>query len=464
MRERHQARPGPRQAVVDRVVVRRIHRSDRRQRAVVLRNVQAEFRDVGVGVGRGIDIRSADVHGVEKTLRVVQHVLGGGELGQGVGVCRREHQPAAALDHDLAQPQGHIGHAVLRFHLGDRIVIVRTGYARERRVETCAVWAADDFLQDHGHLLFLGVVRGGFEVVQRPTKKHRCVDQLDRVAELFTANLEIRVIVGNHVRGVHAGEGFVLRILQQTAGTHRQRITGLLQERRELLVDRLGDFCFQKRPRDLLVVNVLGRQAAKFVLVHKRIEHVSAQRGTGRYDNVYVVEPLVEIVASHQGVDEGQPAPLAAHGAAADARERRRGVKDPGGKIGNHAALAPLAKLGDGVQQVLAHFVGGSEIGDFLRTNPRRQFELRAGHEPVAEMIVQGMKRQRLVRRLLDHGLERSQVVRAADDRAVRKGEDKISESQAAQQETAQVLQQRRRFFVDEARVQMFGALGMGPI
>ena len=69
-------------AVVDGMVLRRVDRADRLERAVAFGVLQVQQGQVEVVVVGGIGIRIADVHGEELALAVLQPVVDGAELGQ----------------------------------------------------------------------------------------------------------------------------------------------------------------------------------------------------------------------------------------------------------------------------------------------------------------------------------------------------------------------------------------------
>ncbi len=106
-------------------------------------------------------------------------------------------------------------------------------------VEAVAVPAADDLLDDHRHLLVRRGAAGRARGRRARREEGRGVDELDRLDQPAEARLGVGLVVGDHLRGVDAGERLVERVLEQARGAHRQRRVHLAR-RAPQVADELG--------------------------------------------------------------------------------------------------------------------------------------------------------------------------------------------------------------------------------
>ena len=450
-RERHQPLAVAPEPVVDHVVAGHVHRPHRRQGAVTLGRGQVQQRQVEVVARAGILPGPADVDGEELALALAQPVVERAELGQRQRPRRAEAQRLAPAHHRAPEPQRHRRDAVLGLEVARRVVVRRQADAREVRIVVVLVPPADDLLHDDRHLLLLDAVGGRLDVALGRARVGRGVDQLDGVAQLVQAHLQVGMVVGQHVGGVDAREGLELAVLQQAARANRQRVAHLVQERLEVAVDLRRQLVRQAGLDHLGIVQVGQHLLAQRPLVQERVEHVRADDGGGRHADDGAREPVVQPVAVQQRVDEGQPAPLAAERTAADAHERAERVEVAAREVGHHPALALGAEARDGLHQELAQLLDVAELGHLARPDRRGQLELGARAQPVREVVVRGVVLHRLARdraQQPDHGLE---VGRAPHLGAVRQAEHELAETEVVQHEAPQVLQQRARALLDEA-------------
>ena len=121
--------------------------------------------------------------------------------------------------------------------------------------------AADDLLQDHGHLLFLGAIAGGLDIVARVVEEHRRVNQLDRGQQAVHAALQGRGVVGQEMGVEDAGERLVVRILEQRRRAYGQRVVGVCQERHQVLLDFRRHDGLAENLCNLLVAVLAEREA-----------------------------------------------------------------------------------------------------------------------------------------------------------------------------------------------------------
>ena len=156
-----------------------------------------------------------------------------------LGVARAETLSDLAVHHHTAEPQRHRGDTVLRRHGTGRIEVVRAGHAGHVWVEAVAVRGPHQFLHDHRHLLFFRAVRSGPEVVLGVLAEGGCVHALDGRLQLGQAHAPSRVVVGQHVGLVDAGQRLILGVLEQARGADGQRVADQLQEGGQIADRRL---------------------------------------------------------------------------------------------------------------------------------------------------------------------------------------------------------------------------------
>mmetsp|Transcript_22595 Transcript_22595/g.70971 ORF Transcript_22595/g.70971 Transcript_22595/m.70971 type:complete len:493 (-) Transcript_22595:1768-3246(-) len=182
----------------------------------------------GIVSGTGVQVERRDGH---HALTRPGRLVG---LAQ-VDVLHGRH----AVHHSVAQPQSDLHAAVARVGPFGRVVVDRVGHASQRRVEVALVVVADEFLQDHGHLLLLGAVAGGVRVAAGLLLVRGGVDHLDGPAQLVQPRAHLGGGVGQHVRVVHAGEGAEEGVLEQGGGTDGQR----LGHRGQVTLERQHNVC-----------------------------------------------------------------------------------------------------------------------------------------------------------------------------------------------------------------------------
>ncbi|MBK6735514.1 MAG: hypothetical protein IPG61_15835 [bacterium] len=132
-----------------------------------------------------------------------------------------------------------------------------------------------------------------------------------------------------------------------------------------------------------------------------------------------------------------QAAGLAADRAAADAGESVDHVELGGREIGDDAGLVFVAELAERADEVAADRLEVREIRHLDRLDARREFELGAGHQPVAEMVVLGVEGDGFGGHAGEGFLEVAQVAGAADLEAVGVAENEVAEAEVGEDEVA---------------------------
>ena len=269
-------------------------------------------------------------------------------------MSRTEAERLEALHHRLAETERHLGDAVLRLHVAERIEVVRGGGARERRVEAVAAAAADQPLDQHRHQLLLDPVGRGLEVVACGFKEGGGVDHLDRLEELGEPDVERGVVVGQHDGGVDAREGLVDRVLEDARRAYGDGFTHPFEEGAEIRPQLVLETCAPEVVQDLLVVHFTdaGDEAAQTIVFEEFLEDVAGEDHGLRDGNL---DPFdVEELMREDLVHERQPAAFAAERAGADLRECGEIVEPRVVEVGDDVALYFAQIPGDGVDQKAA--------------------------------------------------------------------------------------------------------------
>ncbi len=387
-------------------------------------------------------------------LGVAQRGVHRGELGQHPRMGRREAQRLLPLHHRFAQPQGDVGNPLLGPHGPHRVEIVRLGHAGNRRVEEIAVGVAHQFLDDHRHGFFLGLVGraagkglGAFVV-------GGSIDELDGGHEVREAHGQIRVVVGNHVGLVEAGVGLELGVFQQARGAHRQRARHLGEKHFQVRHEPLRHGGIEERPSHPLVGGILHRQTAQVVGLDEGLEPVGADhQGLGNLDvnaRVLFVDACILLQESRH---EGQPPGLAAQGPRADLDEvHDLGIEGVSLELGHYALLLPLAHLLDAGDDEAAHLPHLAEIVGLHLAELGGQGDFRAAHDPLGEMVALGVVEQRLVGNRRQQGLKGAQVVGFGDGGPVRAAEDEGAETEVVEKKGVQLAEKARGVLVEKHR------------
>ena len=459
--EADQPHAGARDPVVDGVVLGRVGRADGGQRPVLLGDVEVERRLAHLAVGVHPQTPLVELQRPELALRVLEHVVDRGELDDVPREARAEAQRGQAV-HDRAPEAERDGDdAVGRGERRRGIEVVGAGHAGEVGIEAGPAARADDPLEDHRHLLLLQPVRRGPQVGLRVLGEGRGVDPLDRPLELFQPHRRVVVVVGQHVRFVHAGERLVLRILEQARRADGERVALLLDERREVGPRLLGERRGEDPPPQLVVVGAVHDEVAQVVLFEEAVEDVGADDDGRRHADVHAREAPGDVVVGEQPPHEGEAAGLAAERAAAEPVEAVAAVVRRAVEVAHRAAPLVLAVGGDRVDQVAAQLLEVGVVGDPPRPQPVGERELGPRPQPLREVVPLAVVPDALRRHRGQRLLQLAQVARPRDLRAVGKAEDEVAEAEVLDQRAPQLVHQRRRALEQERGAEPRGEGGV---
>ncbi len=209
--EGHHAQARAGQTVVQRVVLARVGRADRRQRAVRLRHLEAV-----PGLAHPARVaRTVQRQRPEAALGRVEQRLEGRVLGPELRIARRETDAGSPFHDRAAETERRGGDAVLGEHRERGVEVVRAGDAREVGIEARSARRPDQPLNDHRHPLLLQPVGGGPQIGLGVPVEGRGVDPPDGDRHRARPLGDARRAVGEHQRVVDAGERQVMRVLEQ---------------------------------------------------------------------------------------------------------------------------------------------------------------------------------------------------------------------------------------------------------
>ncbi len=199
-----------------------------------------------------------------------------------VGPGGRVGPAAAAVDDLLAEAERQVHDPVLRAGVSGRVEVPGARHAGDVGVEQIAVALPHDLLHDDGHLL-LGVrLPGGAPVVARAAEEGRGVHELDRLGQLAEARVGVGLVVGDHLRGVDAGERLVHGVLEQARGAQGERQVRPLHQRAQIAQDLRGQVGAQEGVGDDVVRVARQRPVAQPVALHEQIEDLRWSAPSGR--------------------------------------------------------------------------------------------------------------------------------------------------------------------------------------
>src|ERR1019366_4002540 len=132
-------------------------------------------------------------------------------------------QSHSAVNNRLTKPEGQASHTLLRTRRSGRIKVVGARHSGHVRIKAIAMPLPDNFLEDDGHLLFVGIVACRPDVVARFPEVRGSVYELDGLSQSPETRVLIELVVRDHLGPVNAGEWPIKRILQQAGRSDRQR-------------------------------------------------------------------------------------------------------------------------------------------------------------------------------------------------------------------------------------------------
>ena len=153
------------------------------------------------------------VEGQEVALRFAQGRFRAAQLQNVFRVGGRETQGLSAVHDVFPQSHGDVGNTLFGLFVADGVKVQRARHTGERGVEHPSVGLAHHLLQHNGHLLLVYEVLRGREVRLAVAVEHRGIHRLDGRAHQAHGRLFV-VGARYHVRGVDAGKGLVMRVLQ----------------------------------------------------------------------------------------------------------------------------------------------------------------------------------------------------------------------------------------------------------
>ena len=295
------------------------------------------------------------------------------------------------------------------------------------------------------------------EVSPRRGEIDRGVDTLDGL-EQQPEHLIPVVHVGDHVGGIDACEGLVVRIFQLRRRTYGQRRADGLDVGLQLLLQLGRNRRTDEFREYLLVRELLRNDVFEAVEADEVVEIVRGDdHRAGDHDahvGVLVVEPVLE---DHR-IHEGQPAGLAAERALADACEGHRVAVSFRVETRHYALAEQRAVILDEVDDALAMFLGRSELALVAPADRRCQREQPPGIEPFRKVVLRRVIFECLVGDRGDHLLHLHQVFGLADD-GTRVGvfEEEFAEGKLLVDIFVQLREQRFGILGDEPRSELAG-------
>src|SRR5208337_1517282 len=383
-REAYNPRPAPTEPVIDSVVVHRVRGGEHLQGAVGFGDVEPEWNLAQISrriirVGRMVQVERP-----EFGLRISQNVFHRRKLHQMPRVSWAEAQTLPSPDHCAAESQGDGSEAVFHAHGRVRIEIARAHDSGKFRIKASAVFRTHYLLDKHGHLFLFQTIGRSAHVGFGMLAEGGGIDELDGLHELLQARLDAGILVGQHEGFVHAGEGLVLRVLQQAGGAHGQRIMHLLKERQQLVDEGDGQRRFEETSHDLGIIGTVNRQIKYVVLAEEAVEDFGGQHQRCRHADTNAVIAASNAALVQQVAYEGKATRLSAERTAADLeeegfvrRERRHA------EFADQDLALVAAILGNGFNQIAPEFLGISEVGNFAWPEFLRQGKFGARHQPV---------------------------------------------------------------------------------
>jgi hypothetical protein len=102
--------------------------------------------------------------------------------------------------------------------MGKRVIIIGLGNTADVRIINILILVSHYLLDDYGHLLLFDLVIDGFNVSFGGLGIDRCIDEFNRIHQLFKPDLGIRVDIGYEVRFKDPGKRLVKGVLKKSGG------------------------------------------------------------------------------------------------------------------------------------------------------------------------------------------------------------------------------------------------------
>ncbi len=131
-----------------------------------------------------------------------------------------------------------------------------------------------DLLDDHRHLLVCAGAFGGADVALRIAEVGGRVDELDGLDQPEEARVRVGLVVGHHLRLVHARERAEQGVLQQARRADGQRSVDLLDQGPQVSQDLDGQLSPEKTRGHPIVRQVRECRFSQVVSLQESIEHV----------------------------------------------------------------------------------------------------------------------------------------------------------------------------------------------
>ncbi len=253
-------------------------------------------------------------------------------------------------------------------------------------------------------------------------------------------------------------------VFEEAAGANGEGVLHKSEEGGEVCVDSAGQFRGEKHTGDAFVGNVFGNEAAEVVMIEEFIEDVGSQGGRLGDEYADIVEPVAQVMATNEGVDEGQSAGFSTEGSSADAGEAAGHIELLRGEVRYDTCLGFFTKLGEGLNEVCSHFLNIGEVAYFCRSQPSSEFEFSSGHEPVAEVVVCCVELEGCCWNTVEPFLQFAEILCPADFMAFWQFEDEVPEAEVAENELTELAQKVSGVFMEEACIELGGGLRVAGV
>ena len=265
------------------------------------------------------------------------------------------------------------------------------------------------------------------------------------------------VVVRQHVRLVDAGEGLVLRVLQQARGAHGERVRNRLEERVQVLRRLLGKRGRVEAAADRRVVVGLDREVSEVVLVEEPVEDVRCRgrRRTERRCSRSGKRPRTRLSsrstltnARPRALPPSEPPPRRENPEPSNvARSKSATMRRP--RSARYSWIAWMScRLRFSRPPKSATVRGRRRVG---------QRELGARLQPGREVVALAVIGEAGRGDRTEHLLQRLQVVRAAHLGAVGQPEDEVAEAEVLGDEVPELVEEHRRALELEGGSHLFG-------
>ncbi len=105
----------------------------------------------------------------------------------------------SSFDNHFPKAESYAGDTFMGVDVTAGVEVVRAGDAGEGGVKACSVLAADNLLENDGHLLFFGVASGRFHIAFGGLEECGSIDPFDGITKLLQADGDVGVVIGQHM-------------------------------------------------------------------------------------------------------------------------------------------------------------------------------------------------------------------------------------------------------------------------